>query len=270
MPEGDTVHLAARRLDDALSGHRLTRTDFRVPQHATADLSGQTLVTTVARGKHLLTRTDAGVTLHTHLKMDGEWRLFRAGERWRRPDGGRPGLRRPEGPGHQVRVVLETAPWVAVGHLLGIVELLPTEREADVVGHLGPDVLGPDWDPERAVANLGRDPARAIGEALVDQRLIAGPGNVYKSEALFLRGIHPWTAAGEVDVTALVDLVKRLMEANRDTGRQVTTGDLRRGQGRWVYARDACRRCGTPIERGVQGEAPRERVTYWCPSCQRR
>ncbi|MEX2459622.1 MAG: DNA-formamidopyrimidine glycosylase family protein [Actinomycetota bacterium] len=257
MPEGDTVHLAARRLDEALSGRELTRTDLRVPRFATADLAGQTVLETVARGKHLLTRTDASVTLHTHFKMDGSWRLYRPGARW-------------HGPAHEVRAVLATEPWVAVGHRLGIVELVRTDAEDAVVGHLGPDVLGPDWDPDLAVSNLARDPARPIGEALVDQRLLAGPGNVYKSEALFLRGVHPWTPAGVVDLPALVGLVKRLMEANRETGMQVTTGDPRRGHGRWVYARtgDECRRCGTPIRRAMQGDAPEERVTYWCPGCQ--
>lgn len=257
MPEGDTVHLAARKLDAALSGYALTRTDFRVPRVATADLAGQTVLETVARGKHLLTRTDGGVSLHTHFRMDGSWRLYRPGARWR-------------GPAHEVRAVLETGSWVAVGHRLGIVELVRTEAEDAVVGHLGPDVLGPDWDPDLAAANLAREPDRAIGEALVDQRLLAGPGNVYKSEALFLRGVHPWMPAGRVDLPALVGLVKRLMEANRETGRQVTTGDPRRGRGRWVYARggDACRRCGTPIRQGMQGDAPEERVTYWCPGCQ--
>lgn len=257
MPEGDTVHLAARRLDAALSGDPLTRTEFRVPRFAAADLAGQTVLQTIARGKHLLTRTDGGATVHSHLRMDGSWRLYRPGSPWR-------------GPAHEVRAILETARRVAVGHRLGILEVIPTEAEDAVVGHLGPDVLGPDWDADATVANLAREPARPIGEALVDQRLLAGPGNIYKSEALFLRGVHPWTPTGDVELPALVALMKRLMEANRHTGMQVTTGDPRRGRGRWVYARagDACRRCGTPIRRGMQGDAPEERVTYWCPGCQ--
>src|SRR5688500_13454745 len=179
MPEGDTVFLAATRMHTALAGQRLMATDFRVPRFATADLSGQLVREVAARGKHLLLRTDAGVTLHTHFKMEGTWHLYRHGERWRGPD-------------HQVRAVLETDDVVAVGFRLGIVELLPTAEEDRVVGHLGPDVLGPDWDPALAEANLARDPAREIGVALIDQRALAGPGNVYKSEALFLRGIHPW------------------------------------------------------------------------------
>ena len=131
-----------------------------------------------ARGKHLLLRTNAGTTLHTHFKMEGAWHLYRPRERWRGPD-------------FQVRAVLRTEPWVAVGFRLAICELLPTASEQEVVGHLGPDVLGPDWDPAEALRRLRADPDRAIGTALLDQRAIAGPGNVYKSEVCFLRGVDP-------------------------------------------------------------------------------
>lgn len=257
MPEGDAVHRTARRLHAALSGEVLTRTDFRVPALATADLSGAVVRETVARGKHLLTRTDRGFTLHTHLRMEGAWRTYARDRNW-------------GGPAHEIRVVLETGRTAAVGLRLPVVELLPTTDEHRVVGHLGPDVLGSDWDPVRAAANLVSDPDRAIGEALVDQRLVAGPGNIYKSESLFLRGVHPWTPAGAVDVAALVALLKRLMETNRDRGGIVTTGDPRPGEDRWVYGRAGrpCRRCGTPIARGAQGPAGRDRATYWCPSCQ--
>ena len=257
MPEGDTVHLAARRLHAAIAGRRLTRTDFRVPSIATADLSGRTVREVVARGKHLLLRTDDGLTVHSHLKMEGSWHLYRPGERWRGPD-------------HQVRAVLETEPWIAVGWRLGILELLDTADEHRAVGHLGPDVLGPDWDADEAARRLGADPGRQIGVALIDQRALAGPGNIYKSEALFLRGVHPRTGVRDVDLAPLVGLVKRLMEANRDTGRQITTGDRRPGRERWVYGRagEPCRRCGTTIRREAQGPPDAERVTYWCPSCQ--
>ncbi len=258
MPEGDAAHLTARRLHAALAGNRLTRSDFRVPAFATADLSGQSVNEVVARGKHLLLRTDAGTTLHTHMKMDGEWHLYRPGERWR-------------GPAHHVRVVLEADGRQAVGFRLGIVELLATEHEDRVVGHLGPDVLGPDWDPEEAVRRLRAEPGRPIGEAIIDQRVVAGPGNVYKSESLFLRGANPWTPAGDVDdLGGLVDLLKRLMEANRRTAGIITTGDTRPGRERWVYGRggEPCRRCGTRIERGEQGPPTEERSTYWCPRCQ--
>jgi endonuclease-8 len=258
MPEGDTVYVAAGRLHGALAGQRLQRTDFRVPRFATSDLSGQLVREVVPRGKHLLFRTDGEITLHTHFRMDGRWDLYRPGARLRWP-------------AHEIRVVLETEPWAAVGTRLGIVELLRTADEEEVLGHLGPDVLGPDWDPREAVRRLRLRPDRPVGEALIDQSVMAGPGNVYKSEVLFLRGVNPWIPVGDVaDVEALVALTHRAMDANRTTGAQVTTGDTRRGRGRWVYGRagDACRRCGTRIRRADQGGAADERVTYWCPHCQ--
>jgi endonuclease-8 len=259
LPEGDTIHMTAARLHRALAGQRLTATDFRVPRFATADLSGQRVLEVVARGKHLLLRTDAGVTLHSHLMMEGAWHLHRPGERWR-------------GPAFQARVVLTTERCVAVGFRLGICELVPTDREQEVVGHLGPDVLGPDWSLERAAANLRAEPRRPIGVALLDQHSIAGPGNIWKSEICFLRGVSPWTPVGEVDdLEGMLDLLKRMMEVNRTIGQQVTTGDPRRGRKHWVAERagEPCRRCGTPIRRGEQGPPGMERVTYWCPRCQR-
>lgn len=256
MPEGDTVHLAASRLHAALAGEVLTRTDFRVPRFATVDLSGETVQEVVARGKHLLFRFGHGHTLHTHFRMEGTWHLYRAGERWR------------GGPSHEIRAIVETEPWAAVGWRLAIVELLPTGREKELLAYLGPDVLGPDWDADEVIARMGKDPARPIGEILLDQSVVAGPGNVYKSEICFLRGVHPETPVGEIaDLRALVDLTKRLMEVNRTTGSQITTGDARPGRKQWVYGRGGqpCRRCGTLIERRAE---PGERVTYWCPSCQ--
>jgi endonuclease-8 len=259
VPEGDTVVVAVTRLNAALAGERLTRTDFRVPRFATTDLSGQTVTEVVARGKHQLFRTDGGMTLHTHFKMDGSWHLYRPGERWR-------------GPGHEVRAVLETERWVAVGFRLGVVELLPTARESEVIVHLGPDVLGPDWDSDEALRRLLAEPGRPVGEALVDKRVMAGPGNIYKCEACFLRGLDPWTPVGEIrDPAALVGLMKRLMEANRTIGKQITTGDTRRGRMQWVYGRAGrpCRRCGTTIRSRVQGEDDGQpRITCWCPRCQ--
>lgn len=265
MPEGDSVLVAATRLHRALAGSRIERSDFRVPRLATADLAGQTIREVVPRGKHLLFRTDAGQTVHTHFRMDGTWHLYRRGERWR------------GGPDHEVRVVLETATRAAVGYRLPVVDLLPTEREGEVVGHLGPDVLGPDWDPAEAVRRLLERPEREVGAAIVDQRVMAGPGNVYKCEALFLRGVDPWTRLGELeDPRALVELIARLMEANRATGMQITTGDTRPGRTHWVHgrARQPCLRCGTAIGRRMQHDVAGgedgelDRVTFWCPTCQ--
>jgi endonuclease-8 len=261
VPEGDTVWLVAKRLDTALGGRPLTRFELRVPQLATADLTGATVTAVLARGKHLLTRFDRGLTLHSHFRMDGSWRLQRPGERWR------------GGPAHQVRAVLANAEWEAVGYRLHDLALVPTGEEGTLVGHLGPDVLGPDWDAGEAVRRLRADPDRPIGDALLDQRVLAGVGNLYKNEALFLVGVSPWRPAGEIDVAKVVAAAHRLMRANRDHPEQSTTGSLRRGEQHWLYGRGGqpCRRCGTPIRVSEQSPADRPeygRVTYWCPHCQ--
>ncbi len=261
MPEGDTVYLAATRLDRALRGEILTRTDFRVPKYATLDLSHRAVLGVVSRGKHLLTRVAGGTTIHTHFRMDGAWHLYRPGERW-------------EGPAWQVRLLLETAKWQAVGFRLPVIDVLPTPEEASVVGHLGPDPLGDDWDAGEALCRLRADGARTISDGLLDQRVIAGLGNVYRCELCFLRGLDPWTPVGEiVEAKALVALAGRVLQANRGRGGHVTTGDDRPGQRHWVYGRRGrpCRRCATPIRyRTAPPGDDEERVTYWCPRCQQR
>lgn len=258
MPEGDTVWRACRRLHQALSGRELTRTDFRVPVLATADLTGQKLLEVVARGKHILMRTSGELTLHSHFMMDGMWHLYRPGEHWR------------GGPGHQVRAVLETDDWVAVGYRLPVLGLIRTADEDSVVGHLGPDLLSPDFDRDRAVANLATDPDRTISEALLDQRNLAGIGNLYRTEVCFLSGLHPWHPAGTVDLPKVVDLARRLMRSNLERGTQVTTGVDRPGRRTWVFERTGkpCLRCGTRIESAPIGDPPRDRISYWCPTCQ--
>ncbi|HEY9389871.1 MAG TPA: DNA-formamidopyrimidine glycosylase family protein [Mycobacteriales bacterium] len=259
MPEGDTVWLACARLHRALAGRALTRFELRVPRYATADLTGRAVDSVVARGKHILVRVEGGTTLHCHLRMDGRWRLERPGTRWR------------GGPGHQVRAVLANADMVAVGYRLHDVRLVPTTAEHLLVGHLGPDVLGPDWAPDEAVRRLASDPARPVGEALLDQRALAGVGTLYRAESLFLRGVSPWTPAGRVtDLPALVDIVHRLMRANRDHDWQATTGMLRPGSTTWVFERAGrpCRRCGDGVRVADQGRAPYGRPSYWCPTCQ--
>ena len=257
MPEGDTVYLAATRLHRALAGLELLQTDFRVPRYATVDLSGRAVSGVTSRGKHMLFRLSEDVTIHTHFKMEGAWDLYRTGERWRNPSS-------------QARLVLRTSPWVAVGFRLPVIEVLPTDREDDAVGHLGPDPLR-SWDADEALRRLRTAGARPVGEALLDQALIAGLGNVYKSEICFLRGLHPDIPVDAVeDLEAVVSLAERLLDANRSTGRQITTGDSRRGRTSWVYGRagEACRRCGTPIQKKLQPSYGMDRVTYWCPSCQ--
>ena len=257
MPEGDTVWLTARRLHEALAGRVLTRSDVRVPRYATTDLSGRVVTGVVARGKHLLTRVAGGVTVHTHLRMDGSWRVRPAADRVT--------------PSHRIRLILANDTWQAVGYQLGIVEILATARESAAVGHLGPDLLGPAWDPAEAARRLASQPDQPVGEALLDQRNLAGIGNFYKAETLFLRGIDPWRPVGAVaDLDALVSTAQRLLDANKERAGQVTTGSSRRGEETWVYGRAGrpCRRCGTQVRSAEQGSDRDERITYWCPYCQ--
>jgi endonuclease-8 len=258
MPEGDTVWRACKRLNQALAGQVLVRTDFRVPSLATTDLSGRQVSEVVARGKHILMRLSGGVTLHSHFRMDGSWHLYRPGERWR------------GGPDHEIRVVLETEPWTAVGYRLPVLDLVATDKEDSVVGHLGPDLLSPTFDRATAISNIQSDPARTIGEALLDQRNLAGIGNFYRVEVCFLLGLHPRRPVADVDVPAAVDLSRKLMKANVRNVAQVSTGVDRPGQRSWVFERAGkpCRRCGTTILSEMLGEPTRERVTYWCPACQ--
>jgi len=263
VPEGDVVWSTARRLHEALAGRVLTRSDFRVPRYATVNLTGQPVTEAVSQGKHLLIRTGNGLTVHTHLKMEGSWRI--------RPADAGP----PRKNAHQVRLVLANAEWQAVGYLLGTTEVLPTAREHQVTGHLGPDLLGPGWDAAaaaEAVRRLTGDTGRPIGEALLDQRNLAGLGTWYAAEMLFLQGIDPWRGAGDVkDPEALVTLGHRLLDANKARVGHTSTGDTRPGRESWVYGRAGrpCRRCGTLIKRGEQGPPGQERLRFWCPNCQR-
>lgn len=265
MPEGDTVWRTARRLGDALTGDTLTRSDFRVPRFATTDLSGRLIESVVSRGKHLLirvaplaTETD-GWTIHSHLRMEGIWHVYESGARWRLP-------------GYRARVVLDTPTRQAVGFDLAMVAVIPRHHEDRVVGHLGPDLLGAAWDAAEASRRLASAPERAVGLAVLDQRNLAGLGNVYRCELCFLSGVHPQTPINRVpDLAALVDLAQRLIDANRARSRRITTGDPR--EPLWVYGRAGrpCLRCGTTIRRTRLGNHDLdERDLYWCPHCQPR
>jgi endonuclease VIII len=252
VPEGDTVYLAAQRLDSALSGETLLGSDFRVPKYATVDLSGKVIRSVRPRGKHL--HFDLGdVSLHTHFKMQGSWHLYRKGQRWRKPS-------------HRARVVLKTAAWDAVGFDLPVIELVV--RSEPVVSYLGPDLLDERFNLGDAVRRMKLEPDRPLGEALVDQTNMAGLGNVYKSEVPFLAGVDPATPVRDVcDLGSIIELARKVIRASRSTGSQITTGDPRPGRQHWVYKRGGlpCLRCGTLISRTRDAN---ERVTYWCPGCQ--
>ncbi|OBK13758.1 endonuclease VIII Nei2 [Mycobacterium sp. 1245852.3] len=251
MPEGDTVWRTAAVLREHLVGGTLTRCDIRVPRFATVDLTGQVVDEVLSRGKHLFIRVGPA-SIHSHLKMDGSWRV---GKRAQRVD-------------HRVRIILETATARAVGVDLGVLEVLERDRDGDAVAHLGPDLLGEDWDPALAAANLTADPDRPIAEALLDQRVLAGVGNVYSNELCFLTGHLPTAPVRDIaDPRRLVSRARDMLWLNRFRWNRCTTGDTRAGRQLWVYGRSGqpCRRCGTAVE----FDDATERVTYWCPSCQR-
>jgi endonuclease VIII len=257
MPEGDTVYATAHRLTEALGGATLTKGELRHPRLATADLTGRTFTRAASVGKHLFLRFDDELSLHCHLGMDGSWRVYD-----RRPP-----------INHRVRAVLATAEKYALGQSLLEMALVRTPDEKRLVSHLGPDLLAPDWSDTHhaeAVRRLTADPNRELGDALLDQRLLAGVGNVYKSELCFLLGVSPWTPVSAVDVEKAVSLSRQLLVRNALRPTRNTTGDPRRGRETWVYGRQrtGCLRCGGRVRVANQGAAARERVTYHCPHCQ--
>jgi endonuclease VIII len=261
VPEGDTVHLTAKRLRAALSGHVLVRGELRHPQLVEHDLAGRAVLDVGSVGKHIFTRFDDGQSFHSHLRMDGSWHLYRPGMPWQRP-------------AHQARAVLETTERTAVGFALHDMELLPTAEEERLVGHLGPDLLDPAWSDEHAAEALRRFTARGaseLGLVLLEQRVMAGVGNLYKTEVCFLLGLSPWTLVRDVpDPAAVIALARDLLLRNADRPQQSTTGELARGRQQWVYGRGGqrCRRCGTRIRTAAQGDDVYARVAYWCPTCQ--
>lgn len=259
MPEGDTVYRAAAQLRGALVGAELTRFELRVPRHGAADLRGQVVDEVASVGKHLLVRIGP-YTLHNHLKMEGRWHVYRAGQKWRAP-------------GFKARAVLGTAEVEAVGFELAEVRLVPRGDEGRLIGHLGPDVLSPAWGAEEeaaALANLVAD-GRALHVAVQDQRNVAGFGNEYASEICFLAGIDPRRAACDADVERALRVGRKAILANRDRQPRSTTGDPRRGRRLFVYGRagQPCLRCGQTIRRTTLGASElTERIVFWCPRCQ--
>ena len=250
MPEGDTVFRTADTLRKALVGRMLTRCDVRVPRFATVDLSGHVVDEVCSRGKHLLIRVGPA-SIHSHLKMDGSWRVT---SRSGRSD-------------YRVRIILEASDIRAVGIDLGVLEILERDHDGDAVDHLGPDLLGDDWDAQVAADNVTAHPDRPIAAALLDQRVLAGIGNVYCNELCFVSGHLPTAPVSAIsDPYRLVARARDMLWVNRFRQNRCTTGDTRAGRQLWVYgrARQSCRRCGTPIKYDDTGD----RVAYWCPACQ--
>jgi endonuclease VIII len=261
MPEGDTILRAARALDRSLAGKRLTSFESSLPRLAGAPLAGRRVDAVEARGKNLLVLFDDGSALRTHMRMTGSWHLYRPGEGWKRPQ-------------RLARAVLATDDTVAVCFAAPVVELLSARELARHEGlrRLGPDVLAPRLDADETLRRLraasGRD--FALGEALLDQSLVAGVGNIYKSETLFLCGLDPFAplaAFSDAELSGAVARARELMSANLGGGRRGTRRSLEGGS-YWVYRRSGrrCRRCGTAIRMRRQGAAARS--TYWCPTCQ--
>ena len=253
MPEGDTVWHTATILRDALAGKTLTRCDIRVPKYATVDLTGQVVDEVISRGKHLFIRIGSA-SIHSHLKMDGSWKVYP--------------VSKPSRAGYRIRIILEAGDIQAAGIDLGVLEVLEREHDVDAVAHLGPDLLGDDWDPHVAAANLTADPDRPLAEALLDQRVMAGVGNVYCNELCFVTGHLPTAPVNDVkDPLRMVQRARDMLWLNRSRWNRTTTGDTRPGRDLWVYGRRGkpCRRCGTPIACQTSSG---DRVAYWCPVCQ--
>ncbi len=273
MPEGDTIFRAARTLNKALGGKVVTHFESVFPVLNRVDddtpIAGRTMIAVESRGKHLLMQLSGGLTLRTHMRMVGSWHIYRPGEAWQRPRS-------------QLRVRIDTSDFVAVAFLVHEAEWLREGEEArSKLGSLGPDVLGPDFDPAAAVSRMREHPHEPICDVILDQRVLAGIGNVYKSELLFLVGVNPMTEAARVDANTLHELARlaeRHLRANVHDGAGdgiVTYRGFRRTTGRsdpaerlWVYGRGGqpCRKCGTPIASSSIGRHVRK--TYHCPRCQ--
>ncbi|AIT60532.1 DNA-formamidopyrimidine glycosylase family protein [Corynebacterium doosanense] len=262
MPEGDSVLQLSNRLQ-FMTGREVLKTDLRVPRYATTRFDGAVCERVWPRGKHLFMQFGS-LILHTHLKMEGTWAMHLKGDRWRKP-------------GYTARVVLQLEgaphprPIEVVGHELGLVEVIRADEYAERMGYLGPDILDEDWDIDEAVRRIESQPETTIGQALLDQQLVAGLGNEYRAEICFLMGLHPRRAVASVDVRAVLELSRRLIWANRNSPIRVTTGVKRAGENSYVFGRYAkpCRRCRTPIEKEfLGGGADLERVIWWCPCCQ--
>lgn len=260
MPEGDTVARAADRLAPRLEGEVVERLHGSHPalRMDRRRILGARVAAVRSIGKHLLIRFDNGWALRTHLGMTGVWHIYAPGERWRKSPG-------------KARVVLETQDTVAVCFAAPTVELAPADRVASSLDHLGPDLMAPvvPWDD--IVSRATNTDAETAADLLLDQRVMAGIGNVYKSETLYLEGVSPDAPADDLDAETVLRLGRRarkLLLANQQYGERSTTGARGGATNHWVYGRAGlpCRRCGTLIATNRHGAL--DRISYWCPSCQ--
>jgi endonuclease-8 len=269
MPEGDTIHRAAETLQRAIGGQVITRFESVLPKLTRVDadspMRGRTVERVEARGKHLLIWFSGDLVLRTHMRMNGSWHIYRPGERWQRPH-------------RDMRIVIETAAMHAVAFTVPVAEFVTSHELAshDLIAGLGPDPLADTFRAEDAIERIEAHSDVEIADVLLDQTVISGIGNVFKSEVLFGARVNPFVTVGQLtreQLTAIVTVATRFMRANVVSGFSRTAG--RRTTGRadpsarlWVYGRGGqpCRRCGTPISRQKQG--PYARSTYWCPRCQ--
>jgi endonuclease-8 len=249
VPEGDTIFRTAGTLRAALAGKRL----IAARPDRLKRLAGATVTDVKAVGKHLVIRFDNGLAIHSHMRMQGAWHVYRSGERWRRPE-------------WQAKALLETGDMTAVCFSAPVIDLIRDEEPA--LGHLGPDILADDWSVEQVVAGARRHGEQAIGEVLLDQRVTAGIGNVYRCEALWHERINPWTPCSDLDderLRAVFETAREAMRSNLGPSWQRRFPGYGKGA---VHGRGGrpCPRCGTPIKVRAQGE--HARLTYWCPACQ--
>jgi endonuclease VIII len=266
MPEGDTIFRAARTLHRALSGRLVTRFDTVLVQLARVDadtpIAGRHVEGVEAAGKHVLMRFSRDLVLRTHMRMNGSWHIYREGERWQLPRS-------------DMRIVVATAEWVAVAFRVHVAEFI---RAEDLARHrplaaLGPDLLKDDFDGEAALQRIRARPDSSIADVLLDQRALAGIGNIYKSESLYLAHVHPDTLASALtddELRNVIAIARRVLIENVAERRPMrrTTGRMRDEDRYWVYSRGgrACRKCGARIASYKRGDDAR--VTYWCPACQ--
>jgi len=272
MPEGDHIFRTARTLHRALAGHQVVRFESVLPSltriHEDTPITGRTVEQVTAAGKHVLMRFSQGLVLRTHMRMNGSWHLYRPGETWQRPR-------------RDMRVVVATAGFEAVGFNVPVAEFLtPADMtRRDDLRLMGPDLLGETFDEDEAIRRFRERASLAIADALINQRVVAGAGNIYKSEVLFLCGVNPFalvSAVSDDTLRAILSTARKHLKANvTDPRGGITTyRGYRRGPGRdaaerrYVYgrARKPCRTCGTLIR--VQAQGPHARLTYWCPACQ--